>query len=40
MENSKMENLGWKAEITLEDGIKQTYQWFLENKDRVKEVKM
>jgi GDP-L-fucose synthase len=40
MENSKMENLGWKAEITLEDGIKQTYQWFLENKDKVKEVKM
>jgi GDP-L-fucose synthase len=40
MDNSKMENLGWKAEITLEDGIKQTYQWFLENKDKVKEVKM
>jgi GDP-L-fucose synthase len=35
-----MENLGWKAEINLEDGIKQTYQWFLENKDKVKEVKM
>jgi len=40
MDNSKMENLGWKAEINLEDGIKQTYQWFLENKDKVKEVKM
>ena len=40
MDNSKIENLGWKAEISLEDGIKETYQWFIENKDKVKEVKM
>jgi len=40
MDISKMEKLGWKAEITLEDGIKQTYQWFLENLENVKEVKM
>ncbi len=40
MDNSKMENLGWKAEITLEDGIKETYKWFLEHVKEVKEVKM
>lgn len=40
MDNSKMENLGWKAEIALEDGIKETYQWFLEHVKEVKQVKM
>ena len=28
---SKLNNLGWKAEITLQQGIENTYQWFLEN---------
>jgi len=27
----RMESLGWKAEIDLEDGIRQTYAWMLEN---------
>jgi GDP-L-fucose synthase len=40
MDVSKMTNTGWKAKINLEDGIKQTYQWFLDNVDAVKEVKM
>lgn len=40
MDNSKMEQLGWKAEIKLEDGIKETYQWFLEHVKDIKEVKM
>jgi GDP-L-fucose synthase len=31
MDVSKMNNLGWKAEISLEDGIRDTYKWFLEN---------
>ena len=26
---SKLSNLGWQAKIKLEDGIKQTYEWFL-----------
>ncbi len=40
MDNSKMEQLGWKAEIVLSDGITETYQWFLNNVGSVKQVKM
>lgn len=40
MEVSKMTNAGWKAKIGLEEGIKVTYEWFLENVDMVKEVEM
>lgn len=40
MDNSKLEKLGWKAEIKLEDGIKETYQWFLEHAKEVKEVRI
>jgi GDP-L-fucose synthase len=28
----KINSLGWKAKTNLEDGIKRTYEWFLENK--------
>ncbi len=28
---SKLSTMGWKARIPLEDGIKQTYDWFLQN---------
>lgn len=28
---SKLEKAGWKAKTSLEDGIKATYQWFLDN---------
>jgi GDP-L-fucose synthase len=31
LDSSKIKNLGWKVEINLKDGIKKTYQWFLEN---------
>ena len=37
---SKMENVGWKAKIQLDAGIKETYEWFLENVGSIKEVKM
>jgi GDP-L-fucose synthase len=40
MDVSKMTNAGWKAKIGLEEGIKKTYQWFLENQESYKEVKM
>ena len=28
---SKLNQVGWKASINLADGIKSTYQWYLEN---------
>ncbi|WJV65694.1 GDP-L-fucose synthase [Pectobacteriaceae bacterium CE70] len=28
---TRLKNLGWHATISLEDGLKQTYQWFLNN---------
>ena len=40
MDISKMHALGWKHQVQLEAGIQKTYDWFLENKDRFKEVKM
>ena len=30
---TKLNEAGWKAKIDLNDGIKSTYQWFLDNKD-------
>jgi GDP-L-fucose synthase len=40
MDVSRMTQAGWKAKIGLEAGITATYQWFLENKESFKEVKM
>jgi GDP-L-fucose synthase len=40
MDVSKMMDAGWKAKIGLEQGIKETYKWFLENVNTVKQVKM
>jgi len=37
---SKLKHEGWQASTDLEDGLKITYQWFLENIDSFKEVKM
>jgi GDP-L-fucose synthase len=37
---SKMNKLGWKAKTNLESGIENTYQWFLENIDTYKQVKL
>ncbi len=34
---SKLESLGWKYRIRLEDGIKETYDWFIKNYDKVRE---
>ena len=40
MDVSKMKEIGWEYSTELEYGIQKTYQWFLENIDSIKEVKM
>jgi len=40
MDVSKMADAGWKASIPLEDGIRRTYEWFLENIHYFKQVKL
>lgn len=32
----KMTKLGWKAKISLQDGLKETYKWFIENETLVR----
>ncbi len=38
MNVAKMNELGWKANIDLQDGIKNTYSWFCKNIDSLKKV--
>jgi len=33
---SKMESFNWKPKITLQDGLKDTYEWFLKNKNKLR----
>lgn len=40
MDSSKMNTVGWNAEILLDKGIENTYQWFLENQENFKEIKL
>lgn len=40
MDVSKMKEEGWEAKIGLKEGIKETYQWFLNNEKDFKEVKI
>ena len=40
MDISKMHALGWKHQVALEEGIQKTYQWFLENIESFKQVKL
>lgn len=40
MDITKMHNVGWKHKIELQEGIQKTYNWFLENKDNFKQVKL
>ena len=34
MDVSRLKNMGWSYSISLEQGLKSTYDWFLENQDR------
>ena len=40
MDVSKMKEIGWQYSTELEDGIQKTYQWFLENIDAIKKIKL
>jgi GDP-L-fucose synthase len=40
MDVSKMKGLGWQYSTELEEGVDKTYQWFLENINNIKEVKL
>jgi GDP-L-fucose synthase len=40
MDISKMESLGWKYRTNIEEGIKKTYDWFLDNIEKIKEIKL
>ena len=31
LDSSRINALGWKPSINLDDGLKKTYEWFLEN---------
>lgn len=37
---SKMHNFGWKHKVEIEEGIRITYRWYLENLSKIKEVSM
>jgi len=38
MDVSRIENHGWKYQISLDEGISNTYEWFLNNEDEIREV--
>ncbi len=40
MDVSKMKVIGWTYSTELEKGIEKTYQWFLENINNIKEIKL
>jgi len=40
MDVSRLKNEGWEYTVELEEGIRSTYEWFLENIDDIKEVKL
>ena len=40
MDVSKMKDMGWTYTTELDEGIEKTYNWFLENINNFKEVKL
>ena len=40
MDVSRMKDQGWTYDTELKEGIDKTYEWFLENRDSVREVKV
>ena len=40
MDVSKMKVLGWEHTTELDDGVRKTYNWLLQNIDKIKEIKL
>jgi GDP-L-fucose synthase len=40
MDVTKMKDMGWRYTTELEEGIQRTYDWFLDNVENFKQVKM
>jgi len=40
MDTSKLKEFGWEYSTELKEGIEKTYDWFLENIENIKEVKL
>lgn len=38
VDTTKINQLGWKAKVELEDGIRKAYDWFLNNTDKLEKV--
>nr|WP_070960989.1 GDP-L-fucose synthase [Hyphomonas sp. Mor2] len=38
MDVNKLKELGWTASIGLSDGLRDTYQWYLRNRDNIKAI--
>ena len=36
MDVDRLKSMGWQAKITLEDGLSETYRWFLENNESLR----
>ena len=36
LDSSKIKNIGWEPKINLENGIKKTYKWFIDNYDNIR----
>lgn len=36
MDSSRLHELGWESSVSLEEGIRKTYNWFLENIENIK----
>jgi GDP-L-fucose synthase len=36
MDVSRLKSLGWQADISLEDGLRSTYQWYLEHENQLR----
>ncbi len=39
MDSSRLLDMGWKPEVSLHDGLKLAYQWYLENKETAEGVR-